>query len=263
VEALLKLFRLAEALVERELLGALATDAKSTARQRNQRLSEIRAILTELRSKAVGTDTSPGLAWQVVADGYREGSRRADKATPEGASTSLGGIFLDSARALYEALVGNLDAAILHVERSAQRTLRKAALQEVLVGQLAGRSDSQTSQALAENLRRHGIRAFTDSRGREWSLSRYTEMVVRTTVTEASTTAGLLRFAENGMDLVKWNAGAGEKTCSICRPFDGKVYSISGTSDEHPALDIAPPVHPNCRCVLTAFVEGLNVVKSA
>jgi SPP1 gp7 family putative phage head morphogenesis protein len=260
LEILLLLFERAENIVEKEMLRALASGAESTATERRQRLAQIALVLTELRAKAVGTEEAPGAAWDVVGSAYRTGSDNALSTDAPFTETSFGGIHVEAARQIFEALAGNLDAAIAHVGRQANDVLRKVTLSEVLVGQLAGRRRTDTTRAIAENLRNRGVEGFIDKSGRSWGLTRYAQMAATTASAEASTTATLLRLAENGFDLVKWHVGAGERTCEICKPYENKVYSISGSSDEHLALEIAPPVHPNCRCVLTAHVEALSKV---
>lgn len=259
VEALVLLFQAAEALVEKELIRATARGAQSTARQRNQRLTEIRAILAELQTRAiVGTGTTPGLAWEVIRHGYLEGSRRADRDTPKDASTDLGGIHLSAAQELYAALSGRLDDAIMRVGRQAEDVLRKVALQEILVGQLAGRNRKGNTEAIAENLRSRGIEGFTDRAGRRWKLSTYAEMVAHTTAQEANTTATMNRLAENGIDTVRWHTrppSGKHEACEPCRKRDGKVYSMTGATEGYEVLELAPPLHPRCGCLLVSAAE--------
>jgi hypothetical protein len=109
---------------------------------------------------------------------------------------------------------------------------------------------------LEAGLRRSGVEAFRDSRGRRWSLSAYAEMAATTSRREAQTMGTLNRLAENGIDLVRVSAHSG--SCEICKPYQGKVYSISGTHPRYPALREAPPYHPHCSHVLTGVVEGLS-----
>lgn len=265
LEALIRLFSAAADLVEKELLRALSRDAKFTARVKRERLTVISAILNKLRSDAVGTEEDPGAAWRLIRAGYREGSdaARSDlvRLGRGPVSRDLGGIHLDAVRVLYESLTDTLDGAITHVGRKANDTLRKATLHEVLVAQLAGTDRRGTATALEENLRSRGIEGFEDSRGRGWTLERYARMASATTAHEASTTAALNRYAENGIDLVRWVARpemGRESPCDECRKLDGKVYSITGTTPGYPVLEEAPPLHPYCVCVLVAYIVGLS-----
>ncbi len=260
LNALIALFTHAEALVEKELLRAIARGAAPSAslvRERNSRLSGIRAILAHLRKETIGTEGS-GAAWDLVVAGYREGLRSAHRTTGGDVAPSLGGIHLRAARELYSALTGNLDAAIAHVGRQAEDTLRKVSLQEILVGQLAGRREAANAEAIAENLRSRGVEGFTDRRGRRWSLSDYTSMVAATTAQEANSVATMNRLAEAGIDTVKWmtRPTVGQREpCERCKRLDGKVYSMTGQTEGLPLLEEAPPLHPRCGCILVAHVD--------
>lgn len=264
--ALIRLFEEAAGLVEKELLRALSRDAKFTARVKRERLAVISAILARLRSDAIGTKKDPGAAWDLIRAGCGEGSdaARSDlvKLGRGPVSRDLGGIHLDAVRVLYESLTDALDAAITHVGRKANDALRKATLHEVLVAQLAGTDRRGTATALEDNLRSRGIEGFQDSKGRGWTLERYSRMAAATTAHEASTTAALNRYAENGIDLVRWVArpemGSDSPCERHCKPLDGKVYSISGTTPGYPVLEEAPPLHPYCVCVLVAYIVGLS-----
>lgn len=248
LEQLIALFAAAAALVEKELSRSLARDAKASARgsARRRRLTEIRAVLAELRSKAIGAEDDPGLAWDVIRAGYERGLREAARTTrePGDVSTALVGIHLDAARALYASLADDLEQATLYVEKASSRTLRKVALNEVLVGQLAGRPQAKNAEAIAENLKSRGVRGFKDSKGREWKLERYAKMAASQAQSEAVTTAVLNRAVENGFDLVRISEHV--NACGECRKYEGKVYSITGTTPGYPLLEVAPPYHPHC-----------------
>lgn len=46
-------------------------------------------------------------------------------------------------------------------------------------------------------------------------------------------------YIDDGVVLVKWVAEKDEKTCSVCRKRDGKIYRIEAVPKD---------THPNCRC---------------
>lgn len=85
-------------------------------------------------------------------------------------------------------------------------------------------------------------------------------MVARSTIREAGNTARLNQLTVNGYDLVKMSKYY--PTCPICAPLQGRVYSISGQDKRFPPLSMAfgqyNNVHPNCRHVVTAWVESLR-----
>jgi len=48
---------------------------------------------------------------------------------------------------------------------------------------------------------------------------------------------------ERGVERVRWNAMLDDRVCDLCADMDGRVWNV----DEAPE----PPIHPNCRCILT------------
>lgn len=85
-----------------------------------------------------------------------------------------------------------------------------------------------------------------------------TAAVVQTAVAHVSTQARLQTAKENA-DIIKgmrWGATLDQRTCLICGPLDGKVFPVDSQK--------APPLHPNCRCVLSSVVKswrelGINI----
>ena len=71
---------------------------------------------------------------------------------------------------------------------------------------------------------------------------------------EAMTAGTLNTGVQVGADLVQVSAHM-HPQIDPCTPHQGKVYSISGTSDVFPKLTERPPYHPNCKHVLTFVTE--------
>ena len=110
-----------------------------------------------------------------------------------------------------------------------------------------------------EALRREGVTAFVDKAGRHWSLHTYCAMVSRTTSRQAEVLAVLTADPEQDL----YQISSHGTTCAICAPFEGRVYSKSGTDPDFPPLaaafgkqDPAGPdtlantwlnIHPSCQ----------------
>jgi hypothetical protein len=217
MSALLRLFVIAESLIRAALVGT----------NQPKRLNRIRSILIALRAKAVGTPTTPGAAWDVVADAYKEGAREARRGSGDDASSSLGPRHQDSAQRLFAALASRLDAAIAHVMRDVE-------------GQLNVNTDEIPE-----------VKGFTDKAGRRWDLANYARMCARTTAAEARTEAVVNRLQDEGLDLVR--VSKHPHPHDVCSKYEGRVYSISGVSAVYPRLKERPPFHPNCKHVLFAY----------
>lgn len=257
VNRLIALFAQAEAEITKSLMAALSSGASGTAAIRSQRRAEIKGILVHLLELAVsGRPEDPaGPAWDVVRSAYRTGSERALRGAVIAGEQSFGGIHLDTARQLFEALVDSLRNATEYVGRKVDDEFRKATLEQTLQGAIQGKTRREQSAAIVEDLRSQGVKAFRDRAGREWSLANYAAMSARTTAREAHTQGTITRLAENGLDLVKISDHVQDEK-DVCTTHEGKIYSISGQSDQYPpALGNLPPYHPNCKHVATPFVE--------
>lgn len=88
-------------------------------------------------------------------------------------------------------------------------------------------------------------------------LSTYADVVLQGAETDLSNTAVMDTLIANGWDLVQISEHYG--ACPICIPYEGRVYSISGNSEEYPYLydtewnDVYQNFHPNCRHYLKPF----------
>ncbi|MBD2760066.1 phage capsid protein [Yimella sp. cx-573] len=135
------------------------------------------------------------------------------------------------------------------------------------------RTRLQAAQSVLDRLLGQGIRGYRDSAGRSWSLDTYVEMSVRTVTGQAATQAHLDQLQHAGRDLVIVSDAPRE--CPACRPWEGKVLSISGrvgavietdrTTGRTTTVVVAGSVadakaaglqHPNCRHSLSSYVPG-------
>ena len=145
---------------------------------------------------------------------------------------------------------------------------RRVGLEQVAAMQATGKGVSAVVPGFVEQLRREGITAFTDKAGRNWSLHTYCSMVTRTTSRQAEIAAVLSADPEH--DLYKISSHG--TTCALCAPYEGRVYSRSGTNPDFPPLasvfgkiDPAGPdnlantwlnIHPNCLHILVAWTPA-------
>lgn len=145
---------------------------------------------------------------------------------------------------------------------------RRVGLEQVAAMQATGKGVNAAVPGFVEALRRGGITAFVDRAGRRWSLHTYCSMVTRTTSRQAEIAAVL--SADPEQDLYKISSHG--TTCAICAPYEGRVYSRSGTDPDFPALadafgkiDPSGPdnlantylnIHPNCLHVLLPWTTA-------
>lgn len=104
-----------------------------------------------------------------------------------------------------------------------------------------------------------GITGFVDQAGRRWQLETYAEMATRAAAGRAQVAGALDRYQAAGKDLVVVSDAPQE--CRLCRPWEGRVLSISGATPDYPTVASATAAglhHANCRHSLTLFTPGLT-----
>lgn len=115
------------------------------------------------------------------------------------------------------------------------------------------------TQGILDRIATDGIPAVRYADGRMVSVEAYSEMVARTTLGNCARQGGLNRSAEMGNDLVRMSTHA--RSSPMCEPWEGGVYSQSGSSDKYPDLQTAideGAFHPNCKHSLNPYYEGIS-----
>lgn len=182
-----------------------------------------------------------------------------------------------AAEALVMNLMGEVTDAAMTVMATLQSALigriepdvyRRVGLEQVAYQQARGAGTYKMLPGFVEALRREGVTAFVDKAGRRWSLHTYCSMVSRTTSRQAEVLAVLT--ADPGQDL--YQISSHSTACPLCAPYEGRVYSKSGTDPDFPPLaaafgkvDINGPdtltntylnIHPNCLHVLLPWTPA-------
>jgi hypothetical protein len=111
----------------------------------------------------------------------------------------------------------------------------------------------------------NGVTGFTDKSGRDWSLSSYVEMAVRTASARAYNASHLARM--NALGIHYFTVTDSGHPCPLCYPWQGKVLTdglvsepgmhVDATIDEATAAGL---FHPNCRHTLVAVFPGITVL---
>lgn len=124
------------------------------------------------------------------------------------------------------------------------------------------------NKAVAETVIKWGNKgidtAFVDRGGNIWSLERYSDTVIRSTVNNTYNELRLSRMDEYGVDLVLVNSYPDAR--EACSKIQGNVASMSDPSSnpKYPSIYEFGYGTPagirgvNCRHILYPFVEGLN-----
>lgn len=154
------------------------------------------------------------------------------------------------------------------IGRQENDVYRRVGLELVSNMEATGKSTAATVPEFVKILQREGLTAFIDRAGRGWSLHTYASMVTRTTSRQAEVLAVLTADPEH--DLYKISSHG--TTCALCAPYEGRVYSKSGTDPDFPPLADAfgkidasgsneltntyLNIHPNCLHVLMPWTTA-------
>lgn len=103
-----------------------------------------------------------------------------------------------------------------------------------------------------------GVRGFTDRSGRNWSLSAYTEMAVRTAAMRAYNDSHLQVMRAVGINL--FTVSDDGHPCPLCLPWQNRVV-CDQPDGVHPTIADAVAaglLHPNCRHVWIPVIPGFT-----
>ena len=154
---------------------------------------------------------------------------------------SLSGEQMDVVQRLVMNLMGEITDASMTVMATIQSALigriepdiyRRVGLEQLAAQAATGKGVNKAVPKFVQQLVREGVTAFVDKAGRNWSLHTYCTMVSRTTRRQAEVLAVLT--ADPDQDLYKISSH--NTTCEICAPYEGRVYSRSGTDPDFPPL---------------------------
>jgi hypothetical protein len=261
----------ADALIEvyrRAYLEILKRIAERRAKGRSTAFDEalmrdVGGVLNELDA------TAEQWAWEVIPRVYGEGVREA--LAPFAAirgkqafqiAPGMIKVHQHAVRVLVDSLLDDLHDAHTYVGRRIRDQWRSAQLEAVLEKTTTGQTIRQAQKGLRQRLADEGLTAFRDSKGREWALDSYANMVVRSVTAESQNAGLLMQLDGMGHDLVQMTEH--RATCPICSQYEGRVYSRTGKTQGYPVLTDVPgfsegyeSIHPNCVHRLTPYVpEG-------
>lgn len=156
-----------------------------------------------------------------------------------------------------EAIARDIESELTDVQFRLTRLpadIYKAVAPAHALGQVLDRNlTAEQAQAAAwQDFVRRGVTGFTDKSGRDWQLSSYVEMAVRTASARAFNASTLARISAIGFPYV--TVPPHTHPCPLCGPWQGAVLSIGPNPDPDVDTDgtIADAVaaglnHPNCK----------------
>lgn len=151
-----------------------------------------------------------------------------------------------------------------YLDESRDNILRQQGLRASAVKIASGQTVHDMQKDLMQRLANEGfltVQYGSEKGAYQVGLDAYAAMVARSTTREAGNLARENQLADNGYDLMQMTEHY--PTCVVCAQLQGRVYSISGKDKRFPPLSRAfqsgyRNVHPNCRHVMTYFVEEMQ-----
>ena len=254
----------APAWAERQLF-----EVQSFRRQARALLVELQATAQRTVNEAVATAANRGTAAAVAELSTALGAAPDDLlgALPGGQAV---------VRLVTEAVtrITGTHARILRASEDAYRQVISDVAPRVLLGAETRR---EAAQEALNRFAERGVTGFVDSAGRGWDMSSYVEMALRTATAHAAVDAHSERLETAGYDLIVVSDAPQE--CKLCRPWEGKVLSLTGTTigaiDVQHATDddrtvhvtiagtlaaarTAGLYHPGCRHSHSAYLPGVT-----
>lgn len=217
-------------------------------------LERVQAILRSLENKA--WEYVPKMIEKQFYTAHPEARRmKGETVEKHAAGYANAAVLTGEQHSIVDKLVMNLMGQITDASMTVMSTLqsaligriepdvyRRIGLEQVAGMQAMGRGVNATVSGFVEALRREGVTAFVDKAGRNWSLHTYGAMVCRTTSRQAEVLAALTADPEHDL----YRISSHGTTCALCAPYEGRVYSKSGTDPDFPPLAAAfGKVDPN------------------
>lgn len=216
--------------------------------------------VTRLRDEAQAVIERLGTAGPAAIDTALAGGWEAggiDAAIELG--TGFGTTHTRAIEQLATSTVDLIQATHPQILRSVDDAYRQVIAATSAGGVVGTQTRRQAAQRALDRFADQGITGFVDNAGRRWQLDSYAEMATRTAIGRAQVAGTLDRYQDAGRDLVIVSDAPQE--CSRCRPWEGRVLSITGTDPRYPSVSDATTnglFHANCRHMLGAYIEGLT-----
>jgi len=239
-----------------------------------QQLKQIRDLQADLdRQLDAIQDEQAKIVRDTLIKAYDEAQKEVDADFVEirnelnidvgtvGRATAVGmigtSINVAAVEALATSIVADLRAQKVQILRSTADFYRST-VSSVAAQLIAGTVNRQQAiQRALNQFADQGVSGFVDKRGRRWDMASYSDMALRTAAIRASAQGTIDRMAEYGHDLVMVSDHPDE--CPTCRPWEGRVLSVSGNDPEHASLNEAIGAglfHPNCGHTYAAYHAG-------
>ncbi|UTI41112.1 phage minor capsid protein [Niallia sp. RD1] len=205
-------------------LGALTdSNKKLIARYMNITIPELNTLLEEQGIQSL-SEQEAEMAKAAVNGRLKTAVPIAEDASLYATLSTFQANARDKLNLVNTSIVGNAEEKV------------KQVISQVTAEVLSGVSTSQ--QALtrfAGQFAEEGVPAYVSYKNnRQYSIEAYTQMVVRTVTNQVTAEMQMTRAESYGVDLIEISSHGGARP--KCAPYQGRIYSKSGTSKKYPPL---------------------------
>lgn len=265
-----ELFSEAETLLLERIARTLAAgeDAPDWVERKLRSIQAVRAqtdvILGRLQAGL------PGAVEEAVAFAYNRGIATAGTELTK--AGLVHGAFAEvqptgAVAAIISETISRTKPMVFQIRRAVNDIFQQVVTQAAAQTALGTVTRREASGVILERLGKAGINGFRDATGRNWNMASYAEMAARTSTAQAMLQGHTDRLQELGVDTVIVSDAPEE--CKICRPFEGKVLSLSGetTGRLRDGKTVVASLseakgkglyHPNCRHSHSIYLPGIT-----
>lgn len=235
------------------MVSAAITEGTRTARSQTGQLRAVLAAAprTDNRggSRGPGDGRPPGRGLSLPDDSF------FDLSLPHGER---------SARKIREDILSELADVRHRITRLPDDVYKMIAPHGAIYQVLDNKVTPAQAQAMAWRVFvSQGVTGFTDKSGRDWALSSYVEMAVRTAAQRAYNASHLERMQAIGIEY--FTIPTSPHPCPLCFPWQGRVITVKPI--DNPVIPVAGTIetattaglfHPNCRHTLIPVYPGIT-----
>lgn len=250
--------------LKRQVIGLINRAINSISDSQSPRsLSQIKSIFEQIKSKFVANTS------RAVTAGAVSGRKKTLKAYKEKSKIKFNiSIVLRLTDDARQAISSGLSRGLQEIEDfiQAQRLMKTSSVNitddtitSIFKRSFKTKSINTVARAIKDEIiKQIGKGNFVVVVGktgkvRHYKPETYAKMVARTKAAEAQSLSVIDTVQEFGGDLVKFSSH-NTKT-PICKLYEGKIFSISGSSKKYPKLDRISPLHPFCQHRLLPYVS--------
>lgn len=237
--------------IEQLTMLGMDSDADTLYSRKLRQLAELKAYTVQQLRQLADLDAQ---AQQLLIRRFLSGGKSVAGESLAG-SSSAG---LNTLVADYAKLIKDSRLMIL---RQTADAYQRIIYQATKLATLGIDSRVQIARKALQRFANEGITAFITKDSRRLGIIEYTEMATRSTLANAQREGRSFALQSTGSDLIIINAVPNPSP--LCKPYERKIFSLSGESDRYPSLESAKAnglFHPNCRHSFTKYVPGLTKV---